>query len=254
MDAQPQFWCHSKNTSRNCDNCVARHISICSSVDEKNLEQLQSISSDIRISSGKIIIDQGQPLKSIYIILDGMVKLYQLLPDGRRQITGFLGPGDILGGIKKHSHSHCFAETVTDVKACAFDRASFLGLLEQNPNLILRLLVAATDEIEAQHGHITLLGRQRTAERLAAFLLLCSKRWVGRDGDHTKVPLPMSRADIADHLGQTIESVSRGLRRLERRGYIELPRPSMVILKNIPALCHLAGFEEVPTHEISLGI
>jgi hypothetical protein len=64
----------------------------------------------------------------------------------------------------------------------------------------------------------------------------------------------MSRSDIADHLGQTIESVSRGLRKFKRLGYIQLPKPSLVVLKNIPALCQLAGFEGMPTCNITLGV
>lgn len=203
---------------------------------------------------GSLLFDEDQVLDRVYIVLEGMIKLYHLLPDGQRQITGFLGPGDILGGIKRHATAHCGAEAITEVKLCGFNRARFLQLLRSQPDLCLRLLIAATDEIEAQHNHATLLGRRRADERLAAFLLLLSHRWPSDDYVDEVVALPMSRADIADHLGQTIESVSRGLRKFKRLGYIHLPKPSLVVLKNIPALCELAGFEDTPTRDITLGI
>jgi CRP/FNR family transcriptional regulator len=203
---------------------------------------------------GHIIFDEEQAMDRVFIVLEGMIKLYHFLPDGQRQVTGFLGPGDILGGIKRKATAHCGAETITNVKLCGFNRIRFLQLLERQPNLCLSLLIAATDEIEAQHDHVTLLGRRRADERLAAFLLILGHRWPSDGYAEEVVALPMSRTDIADHLGQTIESVSRGLRKFKRLGYIELPKPSLVVLKNIPALCSLAGFEDRPVRNITLGV
>ncbi len=254
MDSTPQLLCHPRGNHGDCGNCIAKHISICASVDRTGLAELRSISTQSRYLEGQTLFDQDQELGRVSIILEGMVKLYHLLPDGQRQITGFLGPGDILGGIKRHATSHCGAQAVTDVKICGFDRKRFLRLLHEQPDLCMNLLIAATDEIEAQHNHATLLGRRRTDERLAAFLLLLSNRWPHDSFVDEAVVLPMSRSDIADHLGQTIESVSRGMKKLKNLGYIQLPKPSLVILKNIPALCQLAGFEDLPPRNITLGI
>jgi CRP/FNR family transcriptional regulator len=108
-------------------------------------------------------------------------------------------------------------------------------------DLCFSLLITATDEIEAQQDHITLLGRRRVGERLAAFLLVSNHRWPLNGGTHPAVSLPMTRADIADHLGQTVESVSRAFKQLKTLGHIDLPKPNLVILKNVPALYGLAG-------------
>lgn len=254
MDAPVKMFCQGRTAHGDCGNCVARQISICSNVDDKGLAELRAMSSHATFPEGKVIFDQDQRMDRVFIVVKGMIKLYHLLVDGQRQVTGFLGPGDVLGGIKRHAHSHCAAEAITEVELCGFERADLLRLLQEHPDLCLRLLVAATDEIEAQHFHAVLLGRKRASERLAAFLLLIGQRWKQRGHGLGVVQLPMSRADIADHLGQTVESVSRGLTQLRNLGYIDLPKPSMVILKNIPALCHLAGFEELPEQNVTLGI
>ena len=86
---------------------------------------------------GSLLFDEDQVLDRVYIVLEGMIKLYHLLPDGQRQITGFLGPGDILGGIKRHATAHCGAEAITEVKLCGFNRARFLQLLRSQPDLCL---------------------------------------------------------------------------------------------------------------------
>lgn len=262
MDAPTHMFCYGRSehgrsnhgAQGDCGNCVARQISICSNVDDSGLAKLRAISSHASFPVGKVIFDQDQRMDRVFIVIKGMIKLYHLLADGQRQITGFLGPGDVLGGIKRHAHSHCAAEAITEVKVCGFERAGLLRLLQEHPDLCLRLLIAATDEIEAQHFHAVLLGRKRASERLAAFILLIGQRWEKDNGGPNVVHLPMSRADIADHLGQTVESVSRGLTQLRTLGYIELPKPSMVILKNIPALYHLSGFEELPEQSVTLGI
>jgi CRP/FNR family transcriptional regulator len=201
-----------------------------------------------------LLFEQDARLERVFFILKGMVKLYRLLPDGQRQITGFLGRGDVLGGIKRQAGAHCTAEAITDVRVCAFNRTEFLRFLQDHVDLCFRLLITATDEIEAQQDHITLLGRRRVGERLAAFLLVSNHRWPLNGGINPAVSLPMTRAEIADHLGQTVESVSRAFKQLKTLGYIDLPKPNLVILKNVPALYGLAGFDEMPAQHIALGL
>ena len=233
---------------------MARQISICSHVDEEGWDRLRVMSSSVTFAKNAFILEQDEPVERVFIITDGMVKLYRLLADGQRQITGFMGPGDLLGGIKGQGPSGCTAEALTRVEACAFRRPDFLRLVHDYPDLCFSLLIMATDEIEAQHDHLTLLGRKRVEERLATFLLIASERWQADDGNGSVVSLPMRRGDIADHLGQTVESLSRAFRKLRTLGFIDLPKPNRVILKNLPALYHLAGIEEIPHRQVSLGL
>ena len=212
------------------------------------------MSTTARFAKNRCLFERGGTLDVVFIITDGLIKFYQPLADGQRQIMGFLGPGDIVGGMQKDAGAHCTAEAITEVGACVLTRASFLRLLRDYPDLCFKLLSTATDVIKTQHDQMTLLGCKQGPERLAAFLLMINRRWTfdGTTGD--VVLLPMSRTDIADHLGQTIESVSRAFRRLRTLGYIELSKPNRVTLKNIPALQDLAGLEELPAHGVWLSL
>lgn len=237
---------------RDCDDCVARSSSFCAQLDDRGLAQLRQMSVPACFMKNCLVFEQGARQSRIYMIVDGMAKLYRLLPDGQRQVTCFLGPGDLLGGIKTSGESYCTVQATTNLEVCAFERRAFLSLLEQYPKLCLILLAMATEQINAQHDHVTLLGCLRGDQRLATFLLMAGRRLPG-ELDAQTVTLPMSRADIADYLGQTVESVSRVFGRFRDQGYIEMPRPSVVMLKNLPALYDLAGLEELPQRRAALG-
>lgn len=199
------------------------------------------------------IFEQEYELDHVFVIVDGMVKLFRDLADGTRQITGFLGPGDILGGIKRSQGAHCTAESITEVSVCVFPRKDFEHLMQTHPSLCFMLLFAATDEIEAQNDHLILLGRKRASERLATFLLMMNHRWEHHQTDGV-VHLPMSRSDIADYLGLTIETVSRVFARFRDEGMIHLPEPHVVHLKNLAALYDLSGMEDAPMSRTAIGL
>jgi CRP/FNR family transcriptional regulator len=141
-------------------------------------------------TKGRVVFEQDSPLDYVFLITGGMVKLFRLLADGGRQVTGFLGPGDLLGGIKRSAGAYCTAQAIVDVTACVFPRAGFLRLLQEYPDLCFSLLITATDEIEAHNDHIILLGHRRVPQRLAAFLLVLGHRWKtnGADGRWCSFP------------------------------------------------------------------
>lgn len=240
------------------ESCIGCQISICSHLDAAGLDRLRAMSWTIKFAKNKMLFEQGEVLDRVCIISVGVVKLVHLLPDGQKQITGFLGPGDILGGIKRQENAHGSAKALTAVEACAFNRENFLQLIKDYPDLCLNLLTAATDEIEALTDHIVLLGRKRAPQRLAAFLLMMSQRWNAdtdtANNNGTMVHLPMPRADIADHLGLTIETVSRTFGLFRSSKFISIPRPNDIVLSNLAALYDLAGFDEIPTRHVALGL
>jgi CRP/FNR family transcriptional regulator len=237
-----------------CASCRARTISFCSHVDGPGMARLRAISSTRLILKGKFLFEQDMPLNLVFIIVDGMVKLYRLIANGKRQVIGFLGPGDLLGSLKRMSGAHCTARAVTDVIVCQFDRSNFFTLLARYPNLTQALLFMATDEIEAQHEHVVALGRGSVRARMATFLLSISHRWDPNGNDGKTADLRMTRADIADYLGVTIETVSRCLSDFKRLGYIDMPMPQQAVLCNMPALYRLAGIDESPARRVSLGL
>ncbi len=237
-----------------CRACKAGRLSLCSKVDDQGLKRLQAMSRTALFLKDSFLCRQDEEMDDVFVITDGMVKLYHLLPDGRRQITGFLGPGDLLGGLKRGAPIHCTAEAISDVTTCAFDRVSFLKSLRDWPELAFEMLIKATDEIEAQHDHIILLGRKRPQERLATFLLVLQHRFHAGNGDGTEVHIPMQRADIADYLGLTVETVSRTFTRFKTLGFIEMLDAHLVVLSNLAALYDLSGFTELPVRSVAIGL
>ncbi|MGE0254876.1 MAG: cyclic nucleotide-binding domain-containing protein [Alphaproteobacteria bacterium] len=193
----------------------------------------------VAAADGTDIFGEGEPAGALYNLTGGTVKLYKLLPDGRRQITGFLFPGDFLGLAMNEAYAHT-AEAVGDVTLCRFPRGRFEGLLERLPRLEHRLLEMASNELAQAQDQMLLLGRKTATEKIASFLLLLSRRQAARGEPASPVRLPMGRADIADYLGLTVETVSRCFTALKTGGPIRLLTSSAVELRDRAALEALA--------------
>ncbi|MFQ5784504.1 MAG: Crp/Fnr family transcriptional regulator [Alphaproteobacteria bacterium] len=204
--------------------------------------------------AGDVVFEQGDELDRLFVITEGMVRLSHLTIDGNRQITGFLGPGDLMGSIKRSADAYCTAEAMTRLVLCSFERPRFSDFLQHHPDLCLKLFAVATDEIEAQYDHGILLSRKHAAERVAVFLHALSQRAGQVNGESPIIDIPMSRSDIADHLGLTIETVSRVLTRFKQQGMIEFRGPKTVVVKNMAALDELAGFENRPKPRMAIGL
>lgn len=246
--------CTYRQARRDCGDCVIRTYSLCAGLDEATMAAISGLASQTGYRKDSIVFEQNQRFERILVITEGFIRLSRLLSNGKRQITGFIGPGDILGGLRQRSICHCTAEAINDVSVCAFKRSELLQVLHDYPELCLQLLLTATDEIEAQYEQITLLGRKTADQRVAAFLLIMQQRWKRDDLPTTSVPLPMARVDIADYLGLTVESVSRALHEIKGKDYIRLPKPSLVELKNLPGLYQMAELEEIPAPRVSMGL
>jgi CRP-like cAMP-binding protein len=157
----------------------------------------------------------------VYEIVRGMVKLYKLLPDGRRQITGFISAGDLMGLSRNVCFMHT-AEAVTDVAMFCIPKSRFDRFIDEAPGFSRFLLNAAHEELHLAHEQLLLLGRKTAMEKIASFLLSMSVRFgTAVDAHETVIPVPMRRSDIADYLGLTIETVSRGLSRLKKDGIVK---------------------------------
>ena len=181
------------------------------------------------------IYGEGEPSEYIYKVVSGAVRTYKVLADGRRQIGAFYLPGDIFG--LESSDSHMFsAEAVGDAKVLVVKRSSLMAQAQRDGDLTRQLWNATSRELSRMQDHILLLIKT-AEERVIDFLLEMAKR--GRSGN--RVALPMSRQDIADYLGLTIETVSRTMTHLESTAAIELPNARTVVLRNPTALSRLAA-------------
>ncbi len=231
-------------SGNDCAHCGARAHSVCNAIDGRDLDRLAAVAVQLSIEPGRCFIDEGDPAENFFNVTAGTAKLFKLLPDGRRQITGFAGPGHFLGLAVSSSYSFS-AEAVEPMRICRFSRPKLRALLDDFPAMEKRLLEVASNELVAAQEQMLLLGRKTARERLASFLIARSEMPVHclghKPGSAETVLLPMTRSDIADYLGLTIETVSRTLTKLKGDGLIEIPSTDTVVIRRHAALDSIAA-------------
>lgn len=215
MDHNLPHSCNGARAEQNCLACETRPFSVCAVLSVDELSMLNALGNSVRFGPKDTLLVQGQPAPTVYNITSGTVRLYTLLPDGRRQIVGFALPGDFIG-LSMHETANISAEAIDAVGACTFPRATYSALADSKPFLLRRLHDLATRELTLAQEQMMLLGRRSAEEKIICFLLTMQQRWARIGRSSVTVPLPMSRQDIADFLGLTIETVSRTLTRLAR--------------------------------------
>ena len=207
--------CKHGRGGNGCDDCKVRLFSVCGALEPAELDELDRLSQVKNFPAKTMLFDQGALAGSVFNVTEGIVRLYKSLPDGRRQIVGFALPGDFLG-LALMDRYGVAAEAVTPVRVCRFSRAAFLTYVDGKPHLLRRLHEFAGHELSLAQDQMLLLGRRTADEKVAAFLLNLQVRYGRIGAKSVNVPLPMSRQDIADYLGLTIETVSRTLTKLAR--------------------------------------
>ena len=210
-----------------CRSCAVRALSVCSALGHDDMVELVEIIGRCELAAGATLMMEGEPADHLFTIVTGTVKTYRLLPDGRRQITGFLMAGDFLGLALNDTNPYS-AEAVGPVTVCRLPRRRFQKLVDGFPQLERRLLVDASNELFAAQDQMLLLGRKTAREKVASFLLMLSRRAARRGCPSDAIALAMSRTDIGDFLGLTIETVSRTMTGLRRDGIIALHGASQV--------------------------
>jgi CRP/FNR family nitrogen fixation transcriptional regulator len=165
---------------------------------------------------GAVLFRQGEPVRLVYRVLSGAVISYRLLSDGRRQVTGFHLPGDFLGLEAGVEHTTT-AQALSRVDALAMERTELAGRAVTDVGLARALWQVTVRAFRRSEDHALILARQGATERVAAFLLDFAERM----GRPEIIDLPMTRQDIADHVGLTIHTVSRTLSQLQAQGLVE---------------------------------
>jgi CRP/FNR family nitrogen fixation transcriptional regulator len=180
------------------------------------------------------IYGEGEPVDHFYQVDSGAVRTYKVLSDGRRQIGAFILPGDVFGLEAGIAHSFS-AEAVTNSTVRVAARSALETMAERDVALSREIWARTAEKLQQAEGHMLLLGRKTAEERVASFLLEMSDRV----RNASTIELPMSRQDIADYLGLTIETVSRTFTHLESKAAIELPSSRRISLRNRGALQRL---------------
>ena len=177
--------------------------------------------SEFKYNRGAEIYGETEPADYIYQVLEGAVRSYKLLFDGRRQIGAFHLVGDIFG--LENGAAHRFtAEAIVDTTVRLMKRRSLEHVAETDVVVALDLLIMTTGNLQHAEDHMLLLGRKTSLERVAAFLLEMDRRLTAK----SVMALPMCRRDIADYLGLTLETVSRALSYLHAKGILGFLGPT----------------------------
>src|SRR5215471_5091799 len=196
-----------------------------------------------RVEAKEFVFAEGDAASHVYRVETGAVALFKVLADGRRQIVGFAYPGDLIGLGAEGEHI-MNAQAIKPTRLRCLPILSLNQIARQDPRLGFKLYEALARELAATRDLLLTTGQRSATERVVAFLLALSRRNERNGQDPRKFDLPMTRTDIADFLGLTIETVSRTFTKLKGAGLIELPHSSTVHIADEEKLRALAGGED----------
>jgi CRP/FNR family transcriptional regulator len=223
-----------------CSTCAVRDKAICKALDDVELRQLNKISTAVKLAAGGTVFYEGDDSTYLFNVVRGALRLSKLLPDGRRQLTGFLFPGDFLGlsigGVYPYT-----AEALAPSELCRFERASLTRMLDRFPKLERQLLSLASNELAQAQDHLMVLGRKTATERIATVLLKLADRIGQKKNSGCALDLPMTRADLADYTGLTTETVSRTLSQLKKQGVVDTSGVRALHIPRLEALNGICG-------------
>lgn len=241
---------HVRPTQK-CDHCPIQHRSVCAAAGGKIRAELNRISSRRTFSAGETIVGEAEEAGIVGNVVRGVLRMVRTIADGRQQIVGLLFPSDLFGRVFA-SHSRYAIEAATDVELCCFDRAAFEALLVANPDVEHEVLLSTLDELDAAREWMVLLGCQTVLERVAAFLIIVRRRTVKTASDEwipgMHISVPIGRRDMAIYLGTTVESISRTIRAMARRGVIRIIDAQNFEVVRWDRLVALSGREELDVH------
>lgn len=225
-----------------CSECRLGSLCLPIAVTTDQVDQIDAIIQRSKpLGKGDHIFQQGDKFRSVYAVRSGAIKAYTLTDSGKEQITGFYLPGEILGmdGIGTFSHS-ASARAIERSAVCEIPYDSLGTLSAQLPSLQSHFFQIMSQEINNDQKLIGMLGKNSAEERIAAFLLSLSTRNLRRKFSATEFRIPMSRTDIANYLGLTIETVSRIFTRLQKNNVIAIDYKELSIL-DMQKLRELSG-------------
>lgn len=210
-------------------------LAVCRGLGRDATSNVMAITSLQKRAAGEAIFWEGDAADSVFEVVKGTLRLHKLLADGRRQVTGFLCAGHLIGLAPEGTWVYT-AEAITDVTLCRYHRPAFERLVGTVPGFAHRILTVTSHELRVAQDQMLLLGRKTAAERVASFLLLMAEQQGGEE-----ISIPMCRNDIADYLGLTVETVSRTLTELKRSELIELPTHGHIVIRGREELEALAA-------------
>lgn len=228
---------HNSDIPVLCRACEARHQGVCGALSVDQLITLNKQSTRKHVEAGSELIGESQESGNYANIISGVVKLTKMMADGRQQIVGLQFAPDFLGRPFR-SDSGITADAATDVNVCSFPKTLIDRMIRETPELEHKLLEQTLKELDEARDWMLTLGRKTASEKVASFLFLIATHVDPEsETDSASFELPLTRSDIADFLGLTIETVSRQMTRLRKDGVIEIRNNRHL---NVPDLARLA--------------
>jgi CRP/FNR family transcriptional regulator len=230
-----------------CDRCIGRSLNLCKPLDDARLHRLLALGGIRHWKRHEPLFRAGDPVTSFFKIRRGIVAVSRALDDGRRQIVAVRAPGDCVGYLDNDGKYAFEGEALTDVEACAFDRRGFDAFAADHADLASAVTEALSSALKQTGQAMLVLGQLKSTERVAHFLCEIDALYRDRHIGGTPLVLHMSRGEIGDYLGLTIETVSRSMGKLKKRGLIGLVGSDGVVVLEGSKLREVGKVGEAPT-------
>lgn len=235
---------HQPAASQDCADCPIRNRAVCARCEPDELLQLEQMKYYRSFQAGQPVIWSGDRMDFVASVVTGIATLTQTMEDGRRQMVGLLQPSDFLGRPGRATAAYDVT-AVTDLVMCCFRRKPFEAMISATPNVSRRLLEMTLDELDAAREWMLLLGRKTAREKIASLLTIVARRDVAlalrTPGARITFDLALTREEMADYLGLTLETVSRQMSALKKEGLIELLGKRQIIVPDFDALAEQTG-------------
>lgn len=223
----------SMNSASNVASPVGAVLQAQVSYQTPSIERLmQSHGRPQKVKAGATIFIEGDPSDAHYHVVSGVVRCCQITPDGRRQISRFLTEGDEMALTAFDAYGYT-AEAVSDVELIRCTRSAFNKAMQEDAELRDSVFALMASALNATRSQMVLLGQLSATERAATFLLEMTERFQDSDGE---IHLSMTRQDIADYLGMTLETVSRMFNKFKKEGVISMPTPDHIRVSDLDEL------------------
>lgn len=232
------------NVGHDCGACPIRHRAVCARCEADELQALEQIKYYRSYQAGQTVIWSGDRMDFVASVVTGIATLTQTMEDGRRQMVGLLLPSDFVGRPGRQVAAYDVTAT-TDLVMCCFRKKPFEEMMTKTPHVAQRLLEMTLDELDAAREWMLLLGRKTAREKIASLLAIIARR-----DAHLKLKtakgnivfdLPLTREEMADYLGLTLETVSRQVSALKREGVIVLEGKRHIVVPDFDRLLEETG-------------
>ncbi|NJS40556.1 MAG: Crp/Fnr family transcriptional regulator [Rhodobacteraceae bacterium] len=227
-----------------CSDCPIRHRAVCARCESDELSHLEQIKYYRSFQAGQTVIWSGDRMEFVGSVVTGIATLTHTLEDGRRQMVGLLLPSDFVGRPGRATAAYDVTAT-TDMVMCCFRKKPFEDLMATTPHIAQRLLEMTLDELDAAREWMLLLGRKTAREKIASMITIIARREASLRSRKPKgmltVDLPLTREEMADYLGLTLETVSRQISALKKDGVISLEGNRHISIPDLDRLLEEAG-------------